>query len=393
MRLKRAEILKEFPVTLCKDGSWFANIRFAQGPSGRKTIKKSTKEDAENAVVDFVSRTVAKSEIVKKKIIPFYSYKKAFEAWIKAQNYSENTEIRNRSEYRRFFERLPIGQDISERDIREILPSDIEQHMTTAVLKYNLSRRKAIEDYNMFYKYVFAQAVADRIIDVMDKPEHYIQPNRFLKLCREECLTPDEDRVISKDVKKVIQTAVEKDHDKKEAYMPAYACELSALTAMRCGELAGLMWKQIDDDVIHINQSMKRNGKTKEYYISTTKNKKVRVIPITDAIRDVLRRIKMVQKSYGKTGDYVFSTSEGYCTSRSISDYMYNKRVQYKIKQPISIHAQRRTVNSRMDEIGVPTSIRSVILGHTERVNKSNYTYDTTNLDYKKQMLELATGD
>ena len=104
----------------------------------------------------------------------------------------------------------------------------------------------------------------------------------------------------------------------------------------------------------------------------------------------MLIRISVIQKSYGKTGEYVFSTEDGFASVRQISDYMQNKRAQYKIKQPVSIHAQRRTINSRMENQGISDAIRSSLLGHTESVNRRNYTYDTTSMDEKQRVLAKA---
>ena len=98
----------------------------------------------------------------------------------------------------------------------------------------------------------------------------------------------------------------------------------------------------------------------------------------------------MVQASYGITGDFVFSTAKGASNKRQISDYMYNKKVQYKIDQPVSIHAQRRTLNSKMENAGVSNSVRASLLGHSENTNNRFYTYDRTTMDFKKDALAKA---
>ena len=52
-----------------------------------------------------------------------------------------------------------------------------------------------------------------------------------------------------------------------------------------------------------------------------TKNHKHRQIPITDEIRDVLDRIRLIQEKYGKTEDYVFSNGNTpFCTLLFIED-------------------------------------------------------------------------
>lgn len=73
-----------------------------------------------------------------------------------------------------------------------------------------------------------------------------------------------------------------------------------------------------------------------------------------------------------------------------IRNYLQNKRQQYKIVQPVSIHAARRTLNSRMAAQGVPTFTRASLLGHIPYVNENNYTYDMISMDQKRKMVANA---
>lgn len=65
---------------------------------------------------------------------------------------------------------------------------------------------------------------------------------------------------------------------------------------------------------------------------------------------------------------------------------MRNKCIQAGI-QTKSIHALRRTLNSKMRCEGVSSIVASSILGHTEKVNNSNYTYDVSDNQYKINMM------
>ena len=147
---------------------------------------------------------------------------------------------------------------------------------------------------------------------------------------------------------------------------------------------------KLTNGIINIVQSQKFNEETRQYYIADTKNGKKRAIPITDDIRNVLDRIQVVQKKYGKTGDYVFSNGKGFYTNRQLSDYFRNKRQRYKITQPVSIHAERRTLNSNMAAQGVSVDVRSMLLGHMPIVNERNYTYDMIPIEQKKELFAKA---
>ena len=355
-------------------------------------LRKASRTDLESAIIDFVGLHTQDevSGIVKRKD---YHYKSVFERWIQAQQYkNKNTEERNKREFRRFFERLEIGRELAQTDIRLITASHIEQLMTVAIQTYDLSVRKALEDYRMFFESVYRQAVADVLIKPDKNPCLFVLQNRFLQFGRKESEIENDERIIDSDTMDLLDKAAQKDHEKKEDYMPPYAYELAALTGMRSGELGGLMWRNIDfeNGVIHVVQSQKFDESTRTYYIDDTKNRKKRAFPITKDIRDVLTRIQKVQEKYGKTGDYVFSTKHGSSTNRQISDYLQNKRLQYKISQPVSIHAERRTLNSRMAAQGVSTAMRASLLGHTPRVNQRNYTYDMMSMAEKLEVVAKA---
>ena len=71
------------------------------------------------------------------------------------------------------------------------------------------------------------------------------------------------------------------------------------MTGMRVGEIAALTWSKITDEYILVDQSEKYNRKTKEYYISITKNCMERQFPLTPEIKDLLERIKKAEARSG----------------------------------------------------------------------------------------------
>ena len=52
-----------------------------------------------------------------------------------------------------------------------------------------------------------------------------------------------------------------------------------------------------------------------------------------------------------------------------------------------TIHDIRRTVNSEMRTSGVSSVVAASLLGHTEKVNRKNYTYDLSSIDKKKEIV------
>ncbi len=84
----------------------------------------------------------------------------------------------------------------------------------------------------------------------------------------------------------------------------------------------------------------------------------------------------------------VLPNENGRIHARVISDCVRNKCIQVGIT-PVSIHALRRTANSKMRCNGVPVTVAASLLGHTVAVNESNYTYDITEIAKKRDYVEV----
>ena len=74
---------------------------------------------------------------------------------------------------------------------------------------------------------------------------------------------------------------------------------------------------------------------------------------------DVLKRIQMSQKKYGKTDEYVFSNGQKYYTPSNIKGYLKRLRLSLNIDNSITVHAFRRTFNSQMAAQGVSVHARA----------------------------------
>lgn len=383
---KKKELLEKHPYKIWegKDGKWYTYIPDKE--KGRILKKRTTEKAIQDLVVEYyLQQSKAEIKYKKEKEKNENRFVSNFEAWKNKQiayGISNNTLYKYEYDYKRFFK----GTDFENRDIRNITEEDITIFIISRIKELNLKEKagKALWGYICG---VFRSAKINKRIT--DDPCQYVDSKSFFKFYNRE-VKPLSDRVLSDNEMMMIMERIRLDHEEKPWYIPSYAVELSVYTGMRAGELAGLKWENVymDERIIIISKSEKYDNINKKYYLSSTKTYKTRQFPITDEIMLLFQKIKRVQEEYGSYNGFVFSTSDGQVHCRTISNCMGNKCIQIGMKHTKGIHAVRRTVNSKMRCAGVSSTVAASLLGHTEEVNSSNYTYDTTRMDYKMSIVE-----
>lgn len=354
-------------IWLAEDG--YFKTKLLKGDGTYKLIKRKTRSALEDAIVDYYDSQKSNK------------FKRRFDIWVDRQKIlgrSDNTICKYRADYKRFFEGYPFEKY----DIRNISEEKIAKHITQ-VLKEKQIRWRALQDIFGYLNGVFEKAVRDRVID--SNPCAYID----LPIFKSQCYMPPVKTLTERTLNKNdTHTLIEKLHNPvahNTNLMANFAIEMALLTGMRVGELAGLMWQDIifQENYICIRHSEKYNRATKEYYISQTKNGKERIFPLTDHIKELLGRIRDYEEEHGCLCEYVFAEKSGRLRKTKISDAIRNKTLGDEFSSVKSIHAIRRTVNSQLKCNGVSTTVASSLLGHTERVNEQNYTYDVTGMSEK----------
>ncbi len=112
--------------------------------------------------------------------------------------------------------------------------------------------------------------------------------------------------------------------------------------------------------------------------------------PLTDDMARVLRKVKEFEFKNGWLGEYVFQDDRGRVYASRISDCAVNNTTTAEFHNKKSIHAIRRTLNSNMKCAGVSGTVAASLLGHTEKVNEENYTYDVSSMEEKSKFMECA---
>ncbi len=373
--MKKQEYLKMHPykINLGKDGFWHTYLPLGNGK--RKAVKRKYEEDIVKIVIDFWKQNNTTT------------FKKRYFEWVERQKLcgrSNNTISIYESDYIRFFK----GDKIENMDIKDIDEAVISQFIQRLLSKQPIPYR-TLQTMMGYIRGVFNKSVKDGIIKRYENPCDEVDLPLFKQYCKQTKYKPAEERTFSNTERKTLLDILTDNHLEKPNYIPSYAVELSLYTGMRVGELSGLKWEDIDTEhgIMVIRHSEKYDRKTNEHYVSLPKNGKIRQFPLSPEIEDVLTRVKKVELKNGWLSEFVFSNANGRVHARIISECMRRKTSGTGFTNTKCIHASRRTVNSEFARVGMPATVRASLLGNTEKVNEQYYTYDVSEMDYKKNII------
>lgn len=121
-----------------------------------------------------------------------------------------------------------------------------------------------------------------------------------------------------------------------------------------------------------------------------TKNRKDRVIPLTQEMKEMFATLKKIEMKKGYLTEFVFSNNEGRIHAPVLSSCIRNKCKQVGI-DPKGIHNIRKTFNSMLVKCGASAKEASILLGHSEEVNHKHYTFDVYSDEEKLRAVESSS--
>ena len=363
-----------------KDKRWKTYVPDKTMSHGRRLICRQTREDLENAVIEFFikqDQTIPSSNMTVEDCWQlWYDFKEAHNRKLKTTSLKMF-----RSDRKKFFD----GTSFAKQKISALNETDIEDYLIEQVERYQMTQKRTCQLAG-YVKGIFFVAYRQHIID--SNPWDRVSLKEVVyPSCYNPKHQPDEERILSDVQIHMIRQAVEAHLAKNPHYFPDYGILIAQYTGMRVGELAALEWSDIQDGCIHVTKSMRRvvtaNGQTVE--IGDTKNHRDRSIPIGHELTVILDRIKTVQKSMDIDSSYVLD-SEKLSTVNALCKAAKRRGKEAGI-DPLTIHRIRRTVASRLNAIYDRATVAH-IMGHTEEVDAKHYDYDTVQLSDKQNSMD-----
>lgn len=159
------------------------------------------------------------------------------------------------------------------------------------------------------------------------------------------------------------------------------ACWWLSALGLRRGEVLGLKWSDIDLDAGTIIIGRSRVLVDYQVIEKTPKSRRSwRTLPLFGPLRDALERLQAAQMAEMDTADTAYANG-GYVAAdelgRPLHPEAYSDEFARICKaaglEKIRLHDTRATLNSILENDGVPDSLRAAWLGHTIAVNRSAY--------------------
>lgn len=160
-------------------------------------------------------------------------------------------------------------------------------------------------------------------------------------------------RVLTDDDIKKLWAALDLENKNIDIYrVTKLALKMILLTGQRPGEVAGMTWAEIDEDEGIWNIPAGR-----------VKNSEAQRVPLCPMAMDVIEQAK----AYSSDCDHVFRSShkpKSPVSRRALAKAVNRHWSEMKIKEAFTPHDLRRTLRTRLAEIGVSDIVAERVLGH-----------------------------
>lgn len=287
-----------------------------------------------------------------------------FGRYLETREISDSTLVGYRSTWRNHVENT-IGQY----KVVKVLPSDIKKLYVG--LSQHMAKSSIRRIHNLLHP-AFEMAVEDDIIRKNPAKSAFGDYGREAE--EKKALTREQQRRLMEFLKK---------DNMYGCYYPMVSIMLG--TGVRCGELVGLTWDDVDLEKkeIYVRRTLlyKNFGDGMEYRISTPKTKSgIRTIPMTDYVYDAFLEQKRLNALLGKdkysfTVDgcrgFIFMTKRGRpLLMNSVNKILGNivgavNALEQEEPFPlVSAHTMRHTFCTRMAENGMDIKVLQKVMGH-----------------------------
>lgn len=159
------------------------------------------------------------------------------------------------------------------------------------------------------------------------------------------------DRVLNNEEIKILWDALNLENMTMDIYrVSKLALKMILLTGQRPGEVCGMTWNEID-------------GNTWTIPAERMKSKDAHSVPLSDMALEIIEQARI----YSGDTPFVFASThkdEGATTTRALSKAIYRHWQEIGINEKFTPHDLRRTLRTRLAEIGIDNVVAERVLAH-----------------------------
>lgn len=159
------------------------------------------------------------------------------------------------------------------------------------------------------------------------------------------------DRVLNNEEIKILWDALNLENMTMDIYrVSKLALKMILLTGQRPGEVCGMTWNEIDGDTWTIPAER-------------MKSKDAHSVPLSDMALEIIEQARI----YSGGTPFVFASThkdEGATTTRALSKAIYRHWQEIGINEKFTPHDLRRTLRTRLAEIGIDNVVAERVLAH-----------------------------
>ena len=320
-----------------------------------------------------------------------------FRHYLEIKEISDSTKVNYRSTWKN-----NVENSIGQYKVVRVLPSDVKK-LYSGLSQKGLAKSSIKRVHNLLHP-VLEMAVDDDII----------RKNPAKSVWSDYGREPEEKKALTLGQQKQLMEFVKSD-DMYKCYHPMLTIMLG--TGVRCGELVGLTWDDVDMErkEIHIRRTLvyKDYGDGLRLHISTPKTKSgMRTIPMTDSVHNAFTEQKERNTMLGKDRNvfeveglqgFVFITRNGrpllMCSVNKVLSNIVkaiNAQGQEEPYPSISAHTMRHTFCTRMAENGMDIKVLQYLMGHANiniTMQVYNHIADSSRIEKELARINALSAD
>lgn len=354
---KRKELLKKHPCQIWQgksNGMWYTYIPQEDGK--RRLIKKRTKEQVEDVIIEQYKDEPSVNEI--------------FKRWIADKKHYGEISMATCDRYEADFHRFFDDTSLKYKKIKSITEEEIEDHIREQILIHNLTskaygglRTIIIGVWSYAYKHKYTSVAIRTFFTELNLSQKifYHKP----KINENEVFFDDEVSMINRYLSEHNPNVI------------SYGIMLALRTGLRVGELCSLLQSDVGDHSLNITKTETRYRLNESEYTRDVKdNAKTeagnRIVLIDDVSMDLIDKIRRLNPN----GKYLFEINGKRCIGQSFTRKLERTCESLNIN-PRPMHKCRKTYITTLINANVPESLIIDQVGHTDiKTSKQFYLYN-----------------